>query len=145
MLQQVLCTATLPRQSLGFFLQVTHLFRDVLHGWGQILLSVNVSPCAKDYDETAHVLKVTHFLRHETGPLHHTGNFSERKKKFSCVEMPVSFHTAHEAQVKPVASMHDHSLRCSCMGRPRPTPQMGLSANKPTFGSNMLDQHLIKV
>ena len=38
--------------------QVTHLFRDVLHGWGQILLSVNVSPCAKDYDETSHVLKV---------------------------------------------------------------------------------------
>ena len=38
--------------------QVTHLFRDVLHGWGQIMLSVNVSPCAKDYDETSHVLKV---------------------------------------------------------------------------------------
>ncbi|KAL0031011.1 hypothetical protein WJX79_008907 [Trebouxia sp. C0005] len=37
--------------------KVTHLFRDVLHGWGQILLSVNVSPCAKDYDETSHVLK----------------------------------------------------------------------------------------
>lgn len=41
-------------------LQVTHLFRDVLHGWGQIMLSVNVSPCAKDYDETSHVLKVPH-------------------------------------------------------------------------------------
>ena len=39
-------------------LQVTHLFRDELHGWGQIVLSVNVSPCAKDYDETSHVLKV---------------------------------------------------------------------------------------
>ena len=38
--------------------QVTHLFRDVLHGWGRVLLSVNVSPCACDYDETSHVLKV---------------------------------------------------------------------------------------
>lgn len=38
--------------------QVTHLFRDALHGWGQVVLSVNVSPCAKDYDETSHVLKV---------------------------------------------------------------------------------------
>lgn len=37
--------------------QVTHLFRDVLHGWGQILLCVNVSPAACDYDETARVLR----------------------------------------------------------------------------------------
>ncbi|GAB4824165.1 hypothetical protein N2152v2_011211 [Parachlorella kessleri] len=37
--------------------KVTHLFRDALHGWGQVILSVNVSPCAKDYDETSHVLK----------------------------------------------------------------------------------------
>ncbi len=42
--------------------KVCHLFRDVLHGWGRILLSVNVSPCASDYDETSHVLKV------RTGP-----------------------------------------------------------------------------
>lgn len=32
--------------------------RDALHGWGQVVLSVNVSPVARDYDETAHVLKV---------------------------------------------------------------------------------------
>jgi hypothetical protein len=38
--------------------KITHLFRDALHGWGQILLSVNVSPVACDYDETSHVLKV---------------------------------------------------------------------------------------
>ncbi len=38
---------------------MTHLFRDVLHGWGRILLSVNVSPCARDYDETSHVLKAS--------------------------------------------------------------------------------------
>ncbi|KAL4448014.1 hypothetical protein ABPG75_005233 [Micractinium tetrahymenae] len=37
--------------------KVTHLFRDALHGWGQVVLSVNVSPVARDYDETAHVLK----------------------------------------------------------------------------------------
>ncbi|KAI3438404.1 hypothetical protein D9Q98_000836 [Chlorella vulgaris] len=37
--------------------KVTHLFRDALHGWGQVLLSVNVSPVARDYDETSHVLK----------------------------------------------------------------------------------------
>ncbi|PSC76545.1 Kinesin KIF19 [Micractinium conductrix] len=37
--------------------KVTHLFRDALHGWGQVVLSVNVSPVSKDYDETAHVLK----------------------------------------------------------------------------------------
>ena len=37
--------------------KVTHLFRDALHGWGRVVLSVNVSPTAADYDETAHVLK----------------------------------------------------------------------------------------
>eukprot|EP00884_Botryococcus_braunii_P003070 jgi/Botrbrau1/12764/Bobra.0238s0003.1 len=37
--------------------KVTHLFRDVLHGWGQILLCVNVSPTSRDYDETARVLR----------------------------------------------------------------------------------------
>ena len=36
---------------------MTHLFRDVLHGWGQLLLCVNVSPTARDYDETARVLR----------------------------------------------------------------------------------------
>ena len=44
-------TARAPRA------QVTHLFRDVLHGWGQLLLCVNVSPTARDYDETARVLR----------------------------------------------------------------------------------------
>lgn len=38
--------------------KVTHFFRDALHGYGQVVLSVNVSPCARDYDETTHVLKV---------------------------------------------------------------------------------------
>jgi hypothetical protein len=39
------------------YMQVTHLFRDVLHGWGQILLAVCASPAARDYDETARVLR----------------------------------------------------------------------------------------
>lgn len=52
-------------------LQVTHLFRDVLHGWGRILLSVNVSPCARDYDETSHVLKVRGLGREEKTGQHH--------------------------------------------------------------------------
>lgn len=47
-----------PRPALLSCAQVTHLFRDALHGWGQVILSVNVSPVARDYDETAHVLKV---------------------------------------------------------------------------------------
>eukprot|EP00854_Cymbomonas_tetramitiformis_P013911 gene13911-16443_t len=37
--------------------KVTHIFRDVLHGWGKILLVVNVSPVSCDYDETVNVLK----------------------------------------------------------------------------------------
>lgn len=37
--------------------KVTHLFRDALHGYGTVVLSVNVSPAAKDYDETVHVLR----------------------------------------------------------------------------------------
>ena len=54
--------------------QVTHLFRDVLHGWGRVLLSVNVSPCACDYDETSHVLKVRHHSLHmkRFSSQHHT-------------------------------------------------------------------------
>lgn len=38
--------------------KVTHIFRDVLHGWGRLVLSVSVSPSASDYDETHNVLKV---------------------------------------------------------------------------------------
>jgi hypothetical protein len=37
--------------------KITHLFRDALHGYGTVVLSVNVSPAASDYDETVHVLR----------------------------------------------------------------------------------------
>ena len=37
--------------------QVTHLFRDMLHGWGSVLLAVCASPAARDYDETVRVLR----------------------------------------------------------------------------------------
>ena len=33
------------------------LFKSALHGWGRVMLVVNVSAAAADYDETAHVLK----------------------------------------------------------------------------------------
>lgn len=56
-LDHALCTY-LSIRDICPHVQVTHLFRDVLHGWGRVLLSVNVSPCARDYDETSHVLKV---------------------------------------------------------------------------------------
>ena len=38
-------------------LQITHILRDLLHGWGSILFCVNVSPAALDYDSTAGVLQ----------------------------------------------------------------------------------------
>lgn len=37
--------------------KLTHLFRDVLLGWGNFVLCVNVSPSASDFEETHHVLK----------------------------------------------------------------------------------------
>ena len=37
--------------------KITHLFKSALHGWGRIMLCVNVSAAAADYDETIHVLK----------------------------------------------------------------------------------------
>jgi hypothetical protein len=37
--------------------KITHLFRDVLHGYGHLVLSVSVSPMALDYEETHHVLR----------------------------------------------------------------------------------------
>ena len=37
--------------------KVTHLFRDALHGYGNVVLSVNVSPAPADFDETLRVLK----------------------------------------------------------------------------------------
>ena len=37
--------------------KVTHMFRDALHGYGNVVLSVNVSPSAADFDETLRVLK----------------------------------------------------------------------------------------
>jgi hypothetical protein len=50
--------------------KVTHLFRDALHGYGRVVLSVNVSPCARDYDETAHVLRYA-ALATQIGTLQH--------------------------------------------------------------------------
>ena len=37
--------------------KLTHLFKSALHGWGRVMLIVNVSAAEADYDETAHVLK----------------------------------------------------------------------------------------
>ena len=37
--------------------KVTHMFRDALHGYGNVVLSVNVSPAPVDFDETLRVLK----------------------------------------------------------------------------------------
>lgn len=37
--------------------KVTHLFRDAFHGYGHIILSVNVSASSFDFDETLRVLK----------------------------------------------------------------------------------------
>ena len=37
--------------------KITHLFKSALHGWGRIMLCVNVSAAAADYDETIVVLK----------------------------------------------------------------------------------------
>ncbi len=37
--------------------KVTHLFRDALHGYGNVVLSVNVSPARADFDETLRVLR----------------------------------------------------------------------------------------
>eukprot|EP00887_Chlorella_sp_A99_P004608 scaffold4.g4608.t1 len=54
---EALCWNQQHREKGPAALRVTHLFRDALHGWGQVVLSVNVSPVSKDYDETAHVLK----------------------------------------------------------------------------------------
>ena len=39
-------------------MQITHLFRDMLLGWGQLLLCMNVSSAPEDYDDTARVLNV---------------------------------------------------------------------------------------
>ena len=40
------------------WMQITHLFRNVLHARGAVLLCVNVSPAPEDYDDTARVLSV---------------------------------------------------------------------------------------
>jgi len=37
--------------------KVTHMFRDALHGYGNVVLSVNVSSAPADFDETLRVLK----------------------------------------------------------------------------------------
>jgi hypothetical protein len=37
--------------------KITHLFRDALHGYGNVVLSVNVSSSPSDFDETLRVLK----------------------------------------------------------------------------------------
>lgn len=39
-------------------LQITHLFKDVLHGNGRFVMVVNVSPAAEEFNETKRVLQV---------------------------------------------------------------------------------------
>jgi len=39
-------------------LQITHLFKDVLHGNGRFAMVVNVSPAAEEFNETKRVLQV---------------------------------------------------------------------------------------
>jgi hypothetical protein len=39
-------------------LQVTHLFKDVLHGNGRFVMVVNVNPAADEFNETKRVLQV---------------------------------------------------------------------------------------
>lgn len=38
--------------------QITHLFKDVLHGNGRFVMVVNVSPAAEEFNETKRVLQV---------------------------------------------------------------------------------------
>ena len=33
------------------------MFRDEMHGWGRLLLAINISPAAADFDENARVLR----------------------------------------------------------------------------------------
>lgn len=40
-----------------FPLQITYIFRDVLHGWGSLTLCVNISPAATCYGATTSVLQ----------------------------------------------------------------------------------------
>lgn len=44
-------------------IQLTHLLRDVLHGWGQLLMCVNVSPTAKDFEATVDTLRYATLAR----------------------------------------------------------------------------------
>jgi hypothetical protein len=43
---------------LLLLLQVTHLFKDVLHGHGRFVMVVNVNPAADEFNETKRVLQV---------------------------------------------------------------------------------------
>jgi hypothetical protein len=55
-----LCCAWKHAHSCGavFLLQITHLFKDVLHGNGRFVMVVNVSPAAEEFNETKRVLQV---------------------------------------------------------------------------------------
>ena len=44
-------------------MQLTHLLRDVLHGWGQLLMCVNVSPTATDFEATVDTLRYATLAR----------------------------------------------------------------------------------
>lgn len=45
-------------------LQLTHIFRDILHGYGQLVLCVNVSPDSQDREESSHVLNYGSLATH---------------------------------------------------------------------------------
>jgi hypothetical protein len=38
--------------------QITHIFKEVLHGQGRFVMVVNVSPAAEEFNETKRVLQV---------------------------------------------------------------------------------------
>lgn len=89
--------------------KVTHLFRDALHGWGQVVLSVNVSPASRDYDETAHVLKVGPGGGHAPGA--GCGSRAASRQLAHCAAHPIQPDPPH------------HTLRSP---HPAPTPQTPL-------------------
>ncbi len=44
--------------------QLTHIFRDILHGYGQLVMCVNVSPDTCDREESINVLKYASMATH---------------------------------------------------------------------------------
>ena len=70
-------------------MQITHLFKDVLHGNGRFVLMVNVSQEVEEFNETKRVLQVIWTTAPFCEAVRHVSyHISSRVQSMKCMQLP---------------------------------------------------------